>query len=253
MSFVKSEQEIAILREGGHKLAAILAEIKTLVRPGASTKELDERAEALIRSAGGEPSFKGYKISKQAMPYPASLCVSVNDEVVHGIPSDRILQEGNIVGLDIGMKYGGLFTDMAETVMVGVGDKAGQKLIEATKEALKIGIAEVHAGAHVGDIGEAVQTFLEIKGFGVVRELVGHGVGHAVHEDPEVPNWGSRGKGIKLEEGMVIAIEPMVTEKSPAIYLAGDGWTWKTKDGARAAHFEHTMAVTKEGAEILTK
>jgi methionyl aminopeptidase len=179
--------------------------------------------------------------------------------VVHGIPTDRKLREGDVVGLDIGMKYParagkkGLFTDMAETVIVGRASEADLKLISVTKKALELGISVVKAGVKTGDIGETIQKFVEAEGFGIVRELVGHGVGRKVHEDPEIPNWGRSGEGRELKENMVIAIEPMVTAGSPEVFLSKDGWTWKTKDGSHAAHFEHTLVVTKNGAEALTK
>ena len=254
MGPVKSEKEVEILREGGRKLAAVLERVIEAARPGVSAFELDRLAEKLIREAGGEPSFKGYKTAREVVPYPATLCISVNDEVVHGFPSrKKIIKEGDVVGIDIGMKYKNLFTDMAKTIIVGEGDKEAKRLVEATRKALEIGIAEVRAGNTTGDIGAAIQQYVEGEGFGVVRELIGHGVGYKVHEDPEIPNWGTRGKGAKLEKGMVIAIEPMVTEGSHGVYLAEDDWTWKTKDGKRAAHFEHTVAVTRDGAEVLTK
>ncbi|MEK7173687.1 MAG: type I methionyl aminopeptidase, partial [Patescibacteria group bacterium] len=212
MASVKSKKEIEILAEGGLRLAEILRNVADAVKPGITTKQLDSLAESLILSAGGSPSFKGYKAFGSRTAFPAALCTSINEEVVHGIPSDkRMLEEGDILGLDIGMKYNGLYTDTAVTVGVGRVDVAWQKLIDATRDAMYAGIAEVRAGAFTGDIGEAIQTHAEDHGFGVVRELVGHGVGHKVHEDPEVPNWGYRGRGDKLLEGMVIAIEPMVT------------------------------------------
>lgn len=250
---VRNQKEIEILSEGGGKLAAVLNELKKEIRPGLTTKELDKLAEKLILEAGGEPSFKGYGANGAKNPFPASLCVSINNEVVHGIPAEREFKNGDIVGLDIGMKYKNLFTDMAETVLIGEVDELGEKLVKVTKKALEIGISEIRPGARTGDIGAAIQKFVEKKGFGVVRELVGHGVGAKVHEDPEIPNWGRAGTGAALKEGMVVAIEPMVTEGSYGIFLAPDGWTWKTKDGSRAAHFEHTILVTRDGAEILTK
>ena len=253
MASVKSKKEIEILAEGGLRLAEILRNVADAVKPGITTKQLDSLAESLILSAGGSPSFKGYKAFGSRTAFPAALCTSINEEVVHGIPSDkRVLEEGDIIGLDIGMKYNGLYTDTAVTVGVGRVAIAWQKLIDATRDAMYAGIAEVRAGAFTGDIGEAIQTYAEDHGFGVVRELVGHGVGHKVHEDPEVPNWGYRGRGDKLLEGMVIAIEPMVTAGDYAIELAKDGWTWRTKDRSRSAHFEHTVAVTKNGVQILT-
>lgn len=251
-TIIKKPEEIIALREGGRRLANILEKVKAAVVPGTTTKELNRLAESLIFSAGGKPSFKGYRVSGSSTPYPAALCTSVNDEVVHAIPRGRRLKEGDIIGLDIGMIWKGMFTDMAETVAVGRVDAAGKKLLEATKIALDCGIAASRAGATLGDIGFAIQSCITARGFGVVRELVGHGVGYAVHEPPEVPNWGAPRKGMALEEGMVLALEPMATEGAPDVTLCKDGWTWKTKDGSRAAHFEHTIAVYKNGAEILT-
>ena len=214
--------------------------------------ELDLLAERLIIEAGGKPSFKGYKGSKDSRPFPATICVSVNDEVVHGIPTEKKLKEGDIVGLDIGMVYENLYTDMAETIIIGGGDEASRKLVRITKEALDLAISMVKPGLKTGNLGEAVQKFIESHGDGVVWQLVGHGVGYKVHEDPQIPNWGKKGEGVAFQENMVIAIEPMVTEGDFALKIADDGWTWKTKDGKRAAHFEHTMAVTKTGADVLT-
>lgn len=252
---VKTLEEIMKLKEGGGKLAAILEIIKKETKPGVSTMELDKMAEQLILKEGGVPSFKGYKGGKDAVPFPATMCISVNDEVVHGMPGKKILKEGDIVGLDIGMKYKGLFTDMAETVIVGNSkekDPAGDKLVKVTKESLELAISVIRPGLKTGDLGNIIQSFIEAHGFGVVRQLVGHGVGHAVHEEPQIPNWGTAGEGVPLKENMVIAIEPMVTEGDYNLCIADDGWTWKTKDGSRAAHFEHTMAVKKVGAEVLT-
>lgn len=248
-----NEKEIEALRDGGHKLAQILASVVMIVRPGIKTIELDFLAEKSIRNAGGKPSFKNYKTRGAKSSYPASLCVSVNDEVVHAIPGGRELADGDIVGLDIGMEYKGFFTDMAVTVGVGTIDKKNKELINTTRRALEIGIAEAKAGAHIGDIGAAVQGYVEGEGFGVVRELVGHGVGRAVHEDPEVPNWGRRGTGPEIVDGMVLALEPMITIGSPRVQVSPDGWAWKTQDGKNSAHFEHTILITKTGAEILTQ
>ena len=247
---IKNKKELEILREGGTLLAGILRTAAEAARPGISTKELDALAEKLIYEGGGIPAFKNYKIPMAPTAYPATLCISINEEVVHGIPSDRILKKGDIVGLDIGMRWNGLYTDTATTVVVGGGSVP---VVEATKKSLERGIAQVHAGARIGDIGFAIQNFLEGEGFGVVRELVGHGVGRAVHEDPEIPNWGKRGEGDELFENLVIAIEPMATEGSPRVKVMPDGWTWSTRDGSRSAHFEHTLIVTKNGAEVLTK
>jgi methionyl aminopeptidase len=249
---VKSEKEITSLREGGHALAEILRSVEVLVKPGIKTIELDMAAEEYIRTVGGLPSFKNYRTPGTKMPYPASLCVSVNDEVVHGIPGSRTLEEGDIVGLDIGMVYEGIFTDMAVTVGVGNIGPLYERLLLVTKKSLQLGIAAARAGGRTGDIGEAIETFAEREGFGVIKELIGHGVGGAVHEDPEIPNWGRKHTGALLKVGHVLALEPMLTIGSPRVHTTPDGWAWKTRDGERAAHFEHTILLTKEGAEIVT-
>lgn len=250
---VDSQKTIDALREGGKRLADILREVAGYARAGIETQELDRLATRRIRETGGQPAFKNYQTQGTTIPYPATLCVSINEEVVHGIPSGRVLKEGDIVGLDIGMKYKGFFTDMAVTI--GIGNMVPQyaRLIAVTKRALEIGISEARVGAHIGDIGEAIQTYIEKKKFSVVRELVGHGVGMAIHEDPEVPNWGRKGMGLVITEGLVIAIEPMAAFGSPNIKVSKDGWVWSTKDGKPAAHFEHTVLITKNGPEIITK
>lgn len=249
--FVKTSAEISLLREGGRRLAKILQNIAVAVAPGVSTRELDQLAERLIRRTGGAPSFKGYK-GRGKIPYPAALCTSVNDAVVHGVPTDYALKDGDIIGLDIGMSWKGLYIDTAVTVPVGNVDRRTRKLLAATKESLGVGIALVRDGVALGDIGYAVQQYLESRGFGVVRELVGHGVGYAVHEEPEIPNWGTPGMGMKLKAGMILALEPMATIGEPGIILDKDGWTWRTKNGLKSAHFEHTLVVLKDGAEVLT-
>ncbi|OGF51845.1 type I methionyl aminopeptidase [Candidatus Giovannonibacteria bacterium RIFCSPLOWO2_02_FULL_43_11b] len=253
MITIKTAEEIEKLREGGRKLAAILDILKKEAMPGVTALSLDKLAEKLILEVEGHPAFKGYKGSRDQSPFPGTVCISVNDEVVHSPPSNRKLKNGDIVGLDIGMKYKNLFTDMAETIGIGEISDSDNKLIKVTKEALDLAISIVHQGVKTGDIGEAVQNFIEANSFGVVRRLVGHGVGYQVHEDPQIPNWGRSGEGTTLKENMVIAIEPMVTEGNYELYLAEDGWTWKTKDGSRSAHFEHTIVVTKNGAEVLTR
>lgn len=253
MITIKTPEEIKILREGGKILASILHEVAGKVRPGIATIGLDALAERLIRGAGGEPSFKNYKTRDDKIPYPASLCVSINDEVVHGIPSkDRILIEGDIVSLDLGMKYKGLYTDAAITVPVGEIDDKAKKIIEVCRKSLNKGIMSAKEGKRIGDIGFAIQTFVEKNKFSVVRNLVGHGVGYKAHEEPEIPNFGGKGKGEILKKGMVLALEPMIAEGSHEIILGRDNWTWRTKDGSLSAHFEHTIVVTKKGGEILT-
>ncbi len=254
MSTIKTPEEIALLAGGGTLLARVLKEVAQSVRSGVSTAKLDRMAEKLIRASGGEPSFKGYRAFGARTAYPASLCTSINDEVVHGIPSEsRVLQEGDIIGLDIGMKYKGLYTDMAVTVGVGKMNKESERLIEVTRQALQIGISAAAPGATTGDIGEAVQAYVEKEGFQVVRDLVGHGVGHEVHEDPQVPNFGKKGMGARLQEGMVLALEPMVTMGSWKVSVDKDEWTWKTRDHFLSAHFEHTIVITKDGARVLTE
>jgi methionyl aminopeptidase len=254
MSLQKTAQEIEPLRQGGHILAFILLRVTDAVRAGISTKKLDRLAESLIRNEGGEPAFKGYIAFGAKTAYPGTLCTSINEEVVHGIPSDdRYLMEGDIIGLDIGMKYKGLYTDMAITVPVGTVSGESRKLIEVTRESLMVGISVVQAGAHVGDIGNAIESYIKNKGaYGIVKDLVGHGVGHSVHEDPPIPNYAGNNKGIILEEGMVLALEPMITLGTWKVSIKKDQWTWVTRDGSLSAHFEHTVAVTKKGGEILT-
>ena len=253
MTILKDIEDINKLREGGKILASVLREVAGKAMPGIRTIELDILAEKMIREAGGRPSFKNYKTKDDKIPYPASLCVSINEEVVHGLPSERILKEGDVASLDLGMEYKGFYTDMAITAPVGQASERAKKLIATGKEALNLGIMAVKSGAFIGDIGQAVQSCAERNGFNVVRKLVGHGLGRKAHEDPEIPNWGVKGKGEILKEGEVLAIEPMITAGRRDIYLDKDLWTWKTKDGSLSAHFEHTIIVTKTGAEIITK
>ncbi len=253
---IKTKQEIEILRRGGKLLAGILKKVTTEVRAGVSTGYLDRLAESLIFESGGTPSFKGYKIKGVKTPYPASLCTSINDEIVHAIPHEnRLLQEGDIVGVDIGMRWpatNGLYTDMAVTVGVGKISKEAAHLIKRTEEALAVGIHAVRAGVKIGDIGYKIQKYLEHYGYGVVRDLAGHGVGYKLHEEPLIPNFGKPGTGSELFENMVIAIEPMATLGSWKIELLDDEWTFRTADKSISAHFEHSLVVTKSGAEILT-
>ena len=253
MTILKNIEDINKLREGGKIIASVLREVTSRILPRVKTIELDKLAEKMIREAGGRPSFKNYKTLDDKFPYPASLCVSVNEEVVHGVPGERVLKDGDIVSLDLGMEYKGFYTDSAVTVSVGNTSEQAKKLIETTKKSLNLGVMAVKAGAFTGDVGYAIQSFAEKNGFNVVRKLVGHGLGRKVHETPEVPNFGAKGKGEILREGEVIAIEPMITAGRHDIYLDKDWWTWKTKDGSLSAHFEHTIIVTKTGAEIITK
>lgn len=261
---IKTPEEIAILKEGGALLASILRELAAAALPGVTTKGLDDLAEHLVIESGGEPSFKNYNPHGAKRAFPATLCVSINDEVVHGIPrKSRILASGDIVGLDIGMLWpsearakevGGrpMFTDTAITVGVGEVSKEAENLIKVTREALEIGIQAVRPGGRMGDIGAAIQKHIEASGYGVVRDLAGHGVGYRVHEDPFVPNFGTQNKGEVLKEGMVLAIEPMATLGTWKVLLDDDEWTFKTADGKLAAHFEHTIVIEKEGARIIT-
>lgn len=248
---VKSKKEVEVLKEGGQILARILDLLAKKTKPGLKTIELDRLAEREIKNAGVMSSFKGYH-SKGEPPYPAAVCVSINDEVVHAIPSDRVIESGDVVSLDLGIKYKGLFTDSAVTVIAGEANANNRKLVSVCREALRVGIVECRAGARLGDIGQAIQSFVEKNGFKVFKELVGHGVGRSVHEDPQVPNWGRTGEGLKLKEGMVLAIEPMITQGKAQIKLDSDGWTWRTRDGYPAAHFEHTVLVKKGAPLILT-
>jgi methionyl aminopeptidase len=249
---IKSPEEIEILREGGKRLASILAKVAERVKPGISTKELDEYAYELIKRGGDEPAFLGYKPEGHPKPYPASLCTSVNNEIVHGIPkASKILKEGDIISIDLGLKHKGMFTDHAVTVPVGKIPKASQQLLNVTKEALTVGIAEAKAGNTVGDIGYAIEKFVAGR-YGIVKELSGHGVGKYIHEDPYIPNYGKKGKGEKLVPGMVVAIEPMLNIGKADIISLADGYTIKTADGSRSAHFEHTILITDKEPEILT-
>lgn len=253
MIYIKTPEEIALIREGGKILAQILIDLGKAVKPGMKTIELDRLTESLVFKYGAKASFKNYKPDFNSSGYPASICISVNEEVVHGIPGERILREGDIVGLDMGILYKGLFTDAAITVAVGAITPEAEKLISVTKESLDRAIRAAKVGAHLGDIGWAVQSYVEENGFSVVRDLVGHGVGKFVHEQPEIPNFGRQGTGLELKEGMVIAIEPMVNAGTYKVKTLADGWTFVTQDKKYSAHFEHTVAVTKNGAEVLTK
>ncbi|MEK7621869.1 MAG: type I methionyl aminopeptidase [Patescibacteria group bacterium] len=250
---VKNDEELTRLHAGGRKLSQILATLARAARPGVTTRALDTLARELIQAADGEPAFLNYRPAGAASPFPAALCVSINDEVVHGIPGDRQLKDGDLVGLDLGLKYQGLYTDMAVTVGVGEIAPSAQALLDVTRAALIAGIAAAKSGRKTGDIGFAIAKSVDKKQYDLVREFGGHGVGHRVHEPPEVPNVATRGTGVRLESGLVIAIEPMVTIGSAAIVTADDGWTIKTKSGALAAHFEHTVLVTDDGPEILTQ
>ncbi len=246
MIVCKSPGEIEKMRASNALVADVLAELAGMVVPGTTTQELDVVAERLVRAAGAEPAFKGYR------GYPATLCASVNEQVVHGIPSTRPLVEGDILSLDMGVKLNGFYGDSAVTVPVGRIAEDAQRLLQVTQEALSRGIAQVHVGNRISDIGHAIQQHVEAAGFSVVREFVGHGIGAALHEEPQIANYGEPGRGPRLAEGMVLAIEPMVNMGRPAVKVLADGWTAVTRDGSLSAHFEHTVAVTKQGPLILT-
>lgn len=248
---VKTPAEIAVLREGGKRLAKILQAVAAAAQPGVRTSELDELSRALIRESGDAPAFLNYA-SERGKPYPAALCVSVNEEVVHGLPGRRKLAEGDVVSLDLGLRHEGLYTDMATTIILGEVSAEVKNLVATTRESLQAGLAAVRGGAKLGDIGAAVAAVAKRENLAIVRELGGHGVGYAVHEPPLIPNYGQPGSGPTLAPGMVLAIEPMLAFGSGKVKLASDGFTFITRDGEIAAHFEATVAVTPSGVEILT-
>ena len=247
MIVCKSPEELVRMRAANQIVAGVLEELKTLAAPGVTTADLDAAVEARVREAGGTPAFKGYR------GYPAALCASVNDEVVHGIPSGRTLASGDLVSLDVGVLLDGYYGDSAITLGIGTISQAAATLLQVTEEALELGIAQVRVGARVSDIGHAVQCRVEASGFSVVREFVGHGIGTKLHEEPQIPNYGEPGRGPRLAEGMVLAIEPMVNVGRAAVRVLDDGWTAVTRDGSLSAHFEHTVAVTGDGSEVLTR
>ena len=249
----RSDEDITNLRKAGHILATVLKELSAMTRVGVSTAELDLAAEKSIRAAGAVPAFLGYKPQGASYPYPATLCVSINDEVVHGIPStERVLQTGDLVKLDLGLSYEGYFVDSATTVCVGECTQEEQRLLEATKEATRDAIAAAKVGGRVGDIGAAVERVAKKYNFEIVQDLGGHAVGKSVHEKPFIPNEGREGEGELLKEGLVLAIEPMFALGGGDIELEADDWTYRTRDGKRSSHFEHTVILTKNGPEILT-
>ena len=251
MVFLKTEDEIELMRKANQLVAATLAEVAKNVRPGVTTKELDGVAEAYIRDNGGTPTFKGFP-NPYGPAFPASICASVNDEVVHGIPNDRELADGDILSVDCGALLDGFNGDSCYTFCVGNVADDVKKLLRVTKESLYLGIEAAVTGRRLGDISSAVQEHCEANGFGVVREFVGHGIGREMHEDPAVPNYGRRGNGILLRNGLCIAIEPMITMGSYKIKMMPDKWTVKTQDGKPAAHFEHTIAIHNGKADILS-
>lgn len=243
---IKTQDEIEKMRKAGHLNYLTREYIKTIITPGITTGEIDQKCEEYIRSIGGIPGFKGYG------GFPGAICISVNDEVVHGIPGDRIIKNGDIVSIDVGVMVDGYHSDAAETIAVGDINKEKEHLLYHTKAALRVGISEVKPGAKIGNIGARIQGYAERHGLGVIRELVGHGVGSDLHEEPDVPNYGKYNTGVTLKEGMVIAIEPMLTSGKRYVRELSNGWTIVTKDKNPSAHFEHTVLVTKEGYEILT-
>jgi len=246
---IKSPEEISRLKEGGKLLFGIVKRVSQAVKPGVTTQELDDLARQLIAEAGARPSFEGFG----QPPYPAALCTSVNQELVHCIPGPRQLKEGDIISLDCGIWYKGLCTDHAITVPVGKISLQAKKLIQVTKKSLELAIKQIKPGRPLGDMGFAVQKFVEKNNFGVIRKLVGHGVGYKVHEPPGIPNFGNQGQGKVLKEGMVLAIEPMVSAGDYDIKTRSNGWDIVTADGSLSAHFEHTVVVTNKGVKILTK
>lgn len=251
----KTSKEIEAIRTSGRIMAQILASIESLVMEGMTGREIDRFAQSELKRLGAMPVFIGVSGGPKAPDFPASICISLNDAVVHGIPDDTPFKNGDIIGFDFGVNYNGMITDAARTVIIGnePRTKQEQNLVAQTLRSLDAGIRVVKAGARTGDIGAAVQAVLDTAGLGIVRELVGHGVGHDLHEPPEIPNYGFKGSGALLKEGMTIAIEPMATLGEWRVVIDPDGWTIRTRDGSQAAHFEDTILVTRDGCEILTR
>jgi methionyl aminopeptidase len=249
---LKGAAELSVMRQAGRIVWEILEEMARFAQPGATTAEIDRLAEARIREKGAKPAFKGYKGSG-TVSFPSNVCISINQEVVHGIPSkQRILRDGDIVSLDFGVSFDGFFADSAITVPVGEVSAEAKRLIRVTREAMQRGIAQTRPGHRLHDIGSAVQAHVEANGFSVVRDFVGHGIGRRLHEAPQIPNYGTAGTGLRLREGMVLAIEPMVNAGTHEVELLADGWTAVTADGQLSAHFEHSVAVGADGPDILT-
>jgi methionyl aminopeptidase len=246
MIIYKSEAELEAMRQSSRIVAAVLGELVPLIRPGIRTRDLDLYAEKRTRELGAVPAFKGYR------GYPASVCVSVNEEVIHGIPSGRILQEGDIVSLDFGVLYEGFFSDSALTAPVGLASPEAQRLIAAAERSFFKGLEQMKEGNRLSDISAAVQASVESEGFSVIRQFIGHGIGRALHEEPQVPNFGAPGRGPKLRPGMTLAIEPMIAAGGYEVEVLEDGWTAVTRDRSLSAHFEHTVALTENGPEILS-
>lgn len=251
MIVLKGPEEIEIMRKANVIVAEVLAELRAAVRPGVTTADLDRIAEELTRKRGAVPAFKGYTVAGRV--YPASLCASINEEVVHGIPSaTRVLREGDIIGLDYGVIYQGYYGDSAVTVPVGAVTPEAETLMRTTREALEAGIEAARPGRRLGDVSAAIQTHGESRQFSIVRDFVGHGIGKRLHEDPQVPNFGQADRGIRLREGMVLAIEPMLNVGGPEVELKDDGWTAITSDGSLSAHFEHSVAIVEGGPWVLS-
>ena len=251
MIVLKSAREIEVMRRANVIVAEILLQLKEVVGPGVTTLDLDRMAEELTYKKHAKPAFKGYAVGGRVYPY--SLCTSVNEEVVHGMPSKRVLKEGDILGMDFGVIVDGFYGDAAVTVAVGKVSEAAERLMQVTRDSLYRGIDELREGKRLGDLSSAIQTMVEDAGFSVVREFVGHGIGKKLHEEPPIPNYGESGRGPRLMEGMVLAIEPMVNAGNPEVELKEDGWTAVTKDRSLTAHFEHSVAITKNGPDILSR
>ncbi|MBX2801403.1 MAG: type I methionyl aminopeptidase [Myxococcales bacterium] len=251
MANVKDPWELALMRQSGRRLAEVVALLREAIRPGVTTAELDEIAEREITARGGRPSFKGYTAGGD-VPFPATICASPNEQVVHGFPNDAALTDGDIISIDVGLIYGGFHADCAFTAAIGDVAQDVQRLLDETERSLYEGIAQARPGNRIGDIGHAIQSYIEPQGYGIVREFVGHGIGKRLHEAPSVPNYGTPNRGRLLQEGLCIAIEPMITLGNHETDMLDDGWTVVTSDGSLAAHFEHTVAVTPKGPEILT-
>lgn len=253
---LKTKEDFEKMRRAGAVLSRVLDELEAMVAPGVSTQDLDDEAMRLVAQYGGEPILLGYHPEFAPRPYPASICTSVNDVIVHGIPNESpiTLKEGDIIGIDVSISVDGLVADSARTIPVGKIDAESQKLIDVTREARRVGIEAAQVGNTIGDIGHAIQTYVKPFGYGIVEELSGHGVGYAVHEEPFVPNFGRPGKGEKIVPGMALAIEPMLNMGSRyVIFDEEDGYTVRTEDGGRSAHFEHTVIITEDGPEIVTE
>ncbi|HPX03724.1 MAG TPA: type I methionyl aminopeptidase [Synergistaceae bacterium] len=249
----KSDRDLEKMRHAGRIVADILRLMRDMVRPGVDTYTLDQAAEALVLKENARPAFKGYKVPWVSVPFPGTICASVNDEIVHGIPSrERVLQDGDIISIDTGVSYNGFFGDAACTFAVGKISEDRQRLLDITLESLHRGVNAVKAGATLGDIGHAIESIVIPSGFGLVRDYAGHGIGRRLHEAPQVPNYGTAGSGITLKAGMTFCIEPMVMSGSEEVKNLSDNWTVVTADGSDAAHFEHSILVTPDGAEILT-